>query len=1508
MSSYYNRVVGTLSPSEIARSEDIHTIQSSITTALQSMLIDLLGTGCILGDDEDDLKLIPTPYTIDQTNTDFNEENPWISFSDTYLRQSIDTEMSEIQAIRVTIQNNTNLMPTVFAEIRDANFNLIKETNTKLPAQTDDDGQQVDFIFDLQHLPKDTYYFVIRPIDINAADLTANGDETQYDTITEDSFQILCDRNGNYNQGLYASYNGVDYLEARLLESELKDVRGDFIEVEDENFDLCFEHIFSSGNTYLIDTTVPCIVLGEKIYPIDTHVSLDGPSPSGNRIDLVTLDTIGQLNVTQGVAFVGDPTEKDYPINNTEFAIAYITTYYGSEKAPLIEQDDTNGITRRRDILERIRRLEKKIDYQTEYNSPSRIKYNCTVDPVIKVDQYPPEGTYGVQTTTNSKGEKIVISGDGTNTADYKWSIADASYTYKTATEVHATIYCKNLQVPKTKPDKTKLNKNKHYIKIDAIDDSKKVPLAGLVFKIKIKDNKTGKQLGKTIEKTMNSDGVIYIDPWSLGLTADKTYKVETIYSTKYKMTSYVRIYSKKKNPNFKITNHHMTIRLLDGGLEQNTVDISSDTFTGDIGLDAEKIEIDTKNGEAFLKKINTKDEKVTTFPSASLKGIEYTDHNYIIHTNKKSLQSEYPMFSITLERDCYLQDVTFYVRGTDNIKTMRALLFHNDRIFNLNTSRKNYRKYLKYNDAKDTAFANVKRSDKITIKDKKPFYYTMTVNKYLKKGTYSLVLYGYLNNTKKDGFIKIRERHTPKATQYGVLSKVKGTSTPNQIFIGGESLTNRTMYVKFHKIDDVHNSTGTLISKIVQAKDNIISCKLSHYYDIPNGCYIHTYVSNNGGKTWVEQINNSGKITFNGYGRELRWKIVMTGNGKTSPKLKFNKKKGYAFKITVTTGHKLDAYEDYDRCFATPILNANAITRLLVANNNIQSAFSEWEYARLWMETDDIDITDIDICFAYAYNNYTTAVGTKIENWDKNIFFSQVFASLQPEDFTKTSVDYNNYDADVETDELNFRFKLETDYMYNLTRTGEVIASPDDIGNYSYGDISSEDINMDMFTYGLMDVETVYQDNIDDNNDIVLAYGPYYQAMYHPLEHSSETTIIDNEEEDEETNEEETIPTETVDNTSFMAWASDSDPDYHDGCIVGIKFNDGLTIEEKYTSLNVGIFPNLRDCTETNIETGELKITNGEVERLGTQVSSKYYTENDEAYIKGGTLELVLAFNPYGLVEDNNLTYGKVIPITKDLISCKYQTVGVNLADLYNTTIYSIGIRVSKDAKYTTVDNVEKHPSLQDGDIIGIGNITFGAYNIRPYVPYGSERKKWTKVNAPNSTVEYSNDYRNSANFDIKDAKGNLFKINTDLNLTPYDYVNVQYTVPNQYGEIHKGDILIDLYDTTNINAVEPIETLALPAWGFVQQNSTVTDKTVNAWFKIRTKATSVKCVVLRRENPTQSSSDELLLKIMNILFYNTPQLPALGPQMQIRIYPREKNGAYNTKIRKFGGIYRLR
>ena len=209
-------------------------------------------------------------------------------------------------------------------------MNLLKESNTTLESTINDESPTtVEFIFNLKHLPIGEYYFVLRPVDITTVDLAQNGDETIYDTIDASSFTVRFDKGGNYNESLDASYNGVDYLESRMLEDQVI-YEGGLIEIHNNNFDLFFEQIYSSGNTYVINPA-PCLVMGQKTYPVDTHVTIDGPSKIGNRIDLVSLTTDGLLKVVSGLPFTGKAKKTDYPINTLGFKIAYITTYQNSD-------------------------------------------------------------------------------------------------------------------------------------------------------------------------------------------------------------------------------------------------------------------------------------------------------------------------------------------------------------------------------------------------------------------------------------------------------------------------------------------------------------------------------------------------------------------------------------------------------------------------------------------------------------------------------------------------------------------------------------------------------------------------------------------------------------------------------------------------------------------------------------------------------------------------------------------------------------------------------------------------------------------------------------------------------------------------------------------------------------------------------------------------------------------------------------------------------------------------
>ena len=127
--------------------------------------------------------------------------------------------------------------------------------------------------------------------------------------------------------------------------------------------------------------------------------------------------------------------------------------------------------------------------------------------------------------------------------------------------------------------------------------------------------------------------------------------------------------------------------------------------------------------------------------------------------------------------------------------------------------------------------------------------------------------------------------------------------------------------------------------------------------------------------------------------------------------------------------------------------------------------------------------------------------------------------------------------------------------------------------------------------------------------------------------------------------------------------------------------------------------------------------------------------------------------------------------------------------------------------------------------------------------------------------------------------------------------------------GSFSKGEIYIDFYDTTDTTG-DPVESFPLPAWGRVATQSTVADKTINAWFKKHSSSTKIRAIVLRRADPRGLGDKLPHIKFIlnNILLFNTDQQLALGPQMQMRIYPEAMNNISNTRIRKYGAIYRLK
>ena len=1357
MPSYYNRVKGDLEEGKLAKSSDIQLIQSGIQNAISRMIIDLYGQAFILGYDEDILTLSATPVHVDQKNTDFTPTptKKVISFHGRYLRQSIFTEKSEITKIKVLLSNDSDVPVTVQAEIRDTDFNLKGEASYFLQTRAkrkDQDFDEAVFNFNLTHLPVGHYYFVIRPIDLSEVDLK---DYTILNYIKPEMFCAKMDAKGSYAEGLQVSNDGSYYVNANIL-NEFITVGSNYEiqEIDKNNYDLYFEQVFSTGNTYIIEPG-PAIINGEKVYPLDTHVSINGPSNLGDRTDLVYMTADGKVNVKEGKIYnKSTKSDDNYPTIDNALKIAYITTYKNSaeqwvcpncghtnvgnistctdcgyayiQNVPLIEQDDDNFVTRNRDVLERIRRLEKKMTYTMDRNSPSRIKYICTIDPIVKNDdKSDTEGTHNIVATQNADGETIYVPQTGYNVKQLYWSIREQ-------TGLQATPISKTIKGTITGYNITKVFGTQTPYVVNLKDPDTMDPKPNEAIDITIN--------GVKYTRTTNQNGDASLN---INLPAG-TYTAVVSYGDAIIENSVVVLAEGSTLPEDAPTSKsatNKTTRVSTTGVVIDGKVISNNVRTGDDSFYKDGVIVDTIKGTIELSKteygnINSEKEKekskkneyVKTTSLENLKGATYAKQtSYVMKKNDtNAYNSEYPVLNFNIEHDCSVKTITPNLKLFKNLESFAMIIFKNDVVFNQKEGmRYAYRKRFK----DDPSFPNVFESDLISLKEARqdgeyrildtPHTFDVTTdgqNLTLEAGQYSVLIYGNIEEGKEEGEILINEYAVNDATKNnncGEGVRCLGTVHPTILYLENSGVTGNTWDCIFEKKNDSYFDRGIIISQGIGMSGHIKTCSASTNMEIPDGCSITTYVSNNGGKTWVNA--SSGPITFAGTGNVFKWKYILEGNGTVSPKIKFNEDKMWAMVFNIGIASSIVQYEDYNSCFETQLIDAENTTSFLL-QQPVSKHFSEWEFARIWMEDPDRKST-IDILT--SYDDTSMHLGMEKQYWPSTLFFNTIFADLKLADFQQTSVDYDNYSDEPEYDENNYRFDFDENYTYNLN-VGEIIARGKDAG-----DINNGGLDYITYKYQTTDVSYLYSQagstvgyNIlkkedskitpDIKKEIIKMNVDYTEANYSP-----ESTA-------------ELWYAATGENADIQNF------NYKD-IIIGVPFSFGFNISSNHSSIGIDLFANLQikdaDKLDPNIpkkyytdETLTVEITSNK-DLVGQDVDP-YVVR----YIPAGTMEVVIAFNQHGQIEDDNSTYGKAYTINQDIISSQYNHIDIDITDEVYAyeSVRSIGIRFKNDAK--AKETLRSVGELQDS--IGIGTIRLYGYNIRPLIPYDVDSQiKWTPV-----------------------------------------------------------------------------------------------------------------------------------------------------------------------------------
>lgn len=558
MPSYYQKVFGNLNVGDIAKSSDIHHIQRHIQDAFKNANSDFHDReSYILGSNEvykNSFNLTIAPKRlgryIDSSNV-FNDETDYLNINYYDIKQPILKTKSSLYSIVTKMRNTSNRDIPITCEIQDDFGNVLRSNTVTLMKNTKSANYEIVFDLDFYPTPpnlsfedlqkrdgrdipprtrEESYdegydeshnkeirnyfsagvsklFFVIKRANLNEVDLeTSNEEEVIFDP--GDSIGVYCQKGSPFpNKEIFVEKNG-----------------GTTFVLDDEGRNIYYQDIYANETTYLCSGG-QAIIDGEKVQCVDTHISVEGGNSLGNVLTQVYLDSNGHLrssnkqaslttNIYDFVEDISDPLPMAY------LPIALILTYsnakYGISKEPLIIQDGYGQ--KPRSHHERLRRLEKQMDWSNDIALPGRIKW--TLNDTDWIDESGESLIDLPHTTEDSKDiealsdDNIFITTDENGNVIVKLSDAVTQTIPITLKEELKTSDGKEITLEETDVlNVSSFSKIEHMV-----HDSEKGTLTLDKEKKETKTSKDSKE-GESSEKKeedKKSDSTMTINPWGI--------------------------------------------------------------------------------------------------------------------------------------------------------------------------------------------------------------------------------------------------------------------------------------------------------------------------------------------------------------------------------------------------------------------------------------------------------------------------------------------------------------------------------------------------------------------------------------------------------------------------------------------------------------------------------------------------------------------------------------------------------------------------------------------------------------------------------------------------------------------------------------------------------------------------------------------------------------------------------------------------------------------------------
>lgn len=1067
--NFYRRVEGDIFPGHIARAEDIQQIQTNIEEMSQLMWNTMHDhQAFMLGDREDDFVLTAAPKRggryIDTMNITSDVANTlWLSPNKHGYKQPINKSKSSTYAIMLSLRNLYHKDIKFAFELQDEFGEKIhgtKEVIVNVPKETDD--QEFSVVFDAEHIP---VMFGRDPMELEGYDVRhvqpMDGKSHFYD---EDD-QLILKKDPKYNSmgspkiffvikplGLSGT-NITDDLFGIKVDTTaaygqfLQQVGIGSLDYADTGYSLLFKDIYASAPTYIC-TGGEAIINGELVSCIDTHVSIDGASSYGNVKSYVVMDENGHLQAINTPAYIGDidaSTTKE--ITPNMYLIAIITTYVNDIKNPRVDQDDTNGITRIRSHHERLRRLEKEMAYQRDITIPPRLKFVLSGNDI-----------------RNNNPQAVVV---------HKYSGNDSSLD---------DVFVWDKQNDIIEPDTSFLTTDARGNWVLKSTKAETIHISATLKGDQSTTNISGEELGKVIVKSTN----IKLDTKNGIATLDQT-----------------------------------TIK----------------------GKDTTKAVSGQTKAEAKETKWNPWDDYKANRPSGKLSNSELTKRRFTVKKDGGLRSSTYPAMTFYASSAMYLKKLAIPIHSFIDCKAVKFAIWKRQDPNN-KTNTVWLEKKIWESDA--ISLTNHVTTDGKTQTVTSPFVIDFTETKgkkglKLNKAQYIILCLPIPK--KKEGTIIIQTYKPSTSTKSrDFLIKYHGNSNASNF-----RLVDRWFEIWYSKLavegtviadKTEYNRTGVIESGQVvwDNSPNIDTVSYTANETTTDGTSFTVFADCGSG--WV-QLKEGEATQVTGGTNSFKWKAEFKStNGKDTPKLAYSSKNKYAISFTITkkppsVGSTIYNESKINNCITSNTIYPGEILATYIGdlgvsddgvhNFNASSRFSNYEFLRLWASNSSVDNLIIDVAASDLRASTVTDISRspyiKVHGTDpfyankpvdayvrttgssmntiayppgKNEvdIFTWYYADLTLDDFDAQSVDYSNYDPDLEFDEHNLRMKIDTDQAYN----DDNIVLYTNLDLIPIVDEEEEDSTGEDITYNIVDIQS---DDNTTNSVVATKISSNYESDY---------------------------------------------------------------------------------------------------------------------------------------------------------------------------------------------------------------------------------------------------------------------------------------------------------------------------------------------------------------------------------------------------------------------------